>query len=334
MRIAFFVKGAGPVLLHSPPFPLGHLTAEWQNAASRHYLEALAGGLTLVRYDGRGSGLSDRDVVDYSQDARLRDIDAVVERLGLGRFALMGFAHAGAAAIAYAANHPERVSHLILWHAYARTADVANLARIEAARSLIQKDWNSYCELEGYRVSGFRGGAAARWYTEYIKESITPEGLVASYGSIMDIDVRELLSQVRAPTLVMARQASEVLPMEIARDLTARIPDARLITFEGTGVIPFPDIVETFVQAVNQFVLETPAADEARTPTREGPSPLTPREMEILRLVAAGRTSSEISRELSLSVRTVGRHITNIYAKIGARTRADATAYAIRNRLA
>jgi DNA-binding NarL/FixJ family response regulator len=122
--------------------------------------------------------------------------------------------------------------------------------------------------------------------------------------------------------------------MEVARDLTASRPDARLVTFDGSGVIPFPDIAEELARAIREFVLGTPAArTEAMPPSAKSPA-LTPREAEILVLIARGLSSSEISRELSLSVRTVGRHITNIYGKIGARTRADATTYAIRNRLA
>ena len=325
--------GNGLPLVHTPPFPLGHLAAEWQNPGNRHYSKGLADGLTLVRYDGRGSGLSDRDVTDFSQSARLLDIDAVADNLSLERFALMGFGHAGAAAIEYAASRPDRVSHLILWHSYSKSADVASLPRIQAARSLILRDFDSFSELEGYRVTGYQGGAAARWYADYVKQSVTPEGLVAAYDSIMHLDVSAMLPQVQAPTLVMARRASEVLPMEVARELTASIPDARLVTFEGTGVIPFPDIAEEFARAIREFILETPPARAEATPAASRVA-LTPREAEILVLIARGQSSSEISRALSLSIRTVGRHITNIYGKIGARTRADATAYAIRNRLA
>jgi DNA-binding CsgD family transcriptional regulator len=122
--------------------------------------------------------------------------------------------------------------------------------------------------------------------------------------------------------------------MSVARDLTASIPGARMIALDGTGVVPFPDVTDEFVAAVHTFLRDTPD-DEQRVSARIDAGPaLTPRETEILRLIASGRSSNEISLELTLSIRTVGRHITNIYAKIGARTRADATAYAIRNRLA
>lgn len=327
-RIAFFAMGEGPPLLHTPPFPLGHLSLEWQNHANRAYFQGLAKEHRLIRYDGRGAGLSARDITDFSLDTKLADIDAVANHLELTSFALLGFGHAGSAAIAYAAQHPERVSHLILWHSYARTSDVTNIARIEAARSLIQKDWDTYAQLEGYRVSGWAGGRAAAWYSDYVKQSITPGALIAAYQSIADVDVREMLPLVRAPTLILARMASEVLPVDVARNMTAAIPNARLVMLEGTGVIPFPDVVDDYVGAVTHFLEE--AGDTEGTVTVS----LTPRETEVLRLIARGRTSSEISKELTVSVRTVGRHITNVYTKIGARTRADATAYAIRHGLA
>lgn len=328
VRIAFFAMGEGLPLLHTPPFPLGHLSFEWQNPANRGYFQRLAEAHRVIRYDGRGAGLSTREVSDFSMETKLADIDAVANHLELTSFALLGFGHSGSAAIVYAAKHPERVSHLILWHSYAQTSDVTNIARIEAARSLIQKDWDTYAQLEGYRVSGWAGGRAAAWYSEYVKQSVTPEALIAAYQSIADVDVRELLPLVRAPTLVMARMASEVLPLDVARNLTAAIPNARLVMLEGTGVIPFPDVVDQYVGAVTQFLAEVGVSEASAIVS------LTPRETEVLCLVARGRTSSEISKELTLSVRTVGRHITNIYTKIGARTRADATVYAIRHGLA
>jgi DNA-binding CsgD family transcriptional regulator/pimeloyl-ACP methyl ester carboxylesterase len=316
-----------------PPFPLGHLVAEWSYPANKDYIEKLTEGIHGVRYDGRGSGLSARDITDYSLDARLRDIHAVVGHLGLRRFALLGFGHSGSAAIAYTARNPERVSHLVLWHTYAKASSLTYTASVEAARSLIQRDWMLYTEIEGYRVSGWQGGQAARWYTEYIKASVTPDGLLAAYSSLEHVDVTAMLPLVKAPTLVMGRGASHALPTNVARDLTALIPDARMILLDGMGVVPFPDVTDEFVDAVHTFLREAPDEQGLSGRTEVPQAALTPRETEILRLIAAGRTSSEISRELTLSVRTVGRHITNIYNKIGARTRADATAYAIRHGL-
>src|SRR3990170_4458158 len=123
VRIAHWAIGDGPPLIHMPPMPPSNIQKEWEFPACRAYYEGLATELRLVRYDCRGAGLSDRDVTDYSVEAHARDVIAVADRLGLERFALMGFGHSGAVAVAFAANHPERVSHLVLWCSYPRGAD-------------------------------------------------------------------------------------------------------------------------------------------------------------------------------------------------------------------
>jgi DNA-binding NarL/FixJ family response regulator len=120
----------------------------------------------------------------------------------------------------------------------------------------------------------------------------------------------------------------------MAREMAGAIPNARLMLFDGTWIVPFiGGSTREIAAAIKTFVADTAAAVPAAPQSGPHASPLTPREIEVLRLIAAGKTSSEISHDLSLSVRTVGRHITNIYTKIDARTRAEATAYAIRHGL-
>jgi pimeloyl-ACP methyl ester carboxylesterase/DNA-binding CsgD family transcriptional regulator len=321
VAIAYWRIGSGVPLVHMPMFPLGHLLSEWGQAAVRDYFKGLASACTLIHYDGRGTGLSDRDVTDYSQDAKLRDLAAVADSADLSTFALLGFGHIGAAAIQYAALHPERVSHLVLWHAYPKSSDVASLSRISAVRSLIEQDWETYTELEGYRASGFKGGEAAHAYTEFIRESVRPDGLARAYESLADVDVTECLPAVKAPTLILAREASDVLPVDVARSMAKAIPDSKVVLLKGNGANPFLDVRQEFVEAVREFVTGPPGAD------------LTPREIEVLALIAAGKSNAQISAELTLSVRTVGRHVTNIYAKIGAQNRSEATAFAIHHHL-
>ncbi len=322
VAIAYWRIGDGPPLVHMPMFPLGHLLGEWGLPAVRGYFKGLAAGCAVTHYDGRGTGLSDRDVDDYSQEAKLRDLSAVVDGASLATFALLGFGHIGAAAIQYAALHPDRVSHLILWHAYARSSDVTSLSRITAVRSLIERDWGTYTELEGYRVSGWQGGESARAYTEFIRESVTPHVLALAYESLSSVDVTEFLPKVRAPTLILSREASDVLPISVANGMASAIPDARVVFLRGSGANPFLDVRQEFIAAVRDFLGGSGP-----------PSTLTPREVEVLLLIAAGRSNSEISTELTLSVRTVARHVTNIYAKIGVQNRSEATAFAIHHHL-
>ena len=336
VRIAYWTVGDGPPLLHMPPMPFSHIQKEWENPACRMYYQDLAADLRLVRYDCRGAGLSDRDVTDFSPDAHARDILGVADRLGLERFALLGFGHSGGLAIRFAANFPERVSHLVLWCSYPRAADYGRGPRVKALQSLMDEDWEFWTRAEAFRLSEYEGGSTSNWFVEYVRESVTEAGSKAAVSELRKVDVTALMPKVRAPTLVLHRTGIGPITVEMAKEIASGIPNARLMLFDGTWIVPcIGGGTKEITAAINSFVLETPAAQVAPTaPSDASPSVLTPRETDVLRLIAVGRTSSEISRELSLSVRTVGRHITNIYTKIGARTRADATAYALRHRIA
>jgi len=324
--IAYFVIGEGPPLVHSPPWPLGHLHVQWQNPFCRRYLQALASKHRFVLYDGRGSGLSDREVTDYGLEAQILDLEAVVERMRLQRFALFAFGHIGPAYISYAIRNPDRVSHLILWCSYARATDYGDMPRAEAAWAMIEKDWEMYTNLEGYRASKWAGGVAAQWYTYYLRQSVGPRGLAAAFKTIRQIDVRRLLPELQAPTLVMTRAQSAVLTPEMAKELASQIPNAELAIMEGDSRAPFEDDVDAIVKRIHEFLESTPAPGHY-------PDGLTPREIEVLGLIAAGRSNREIATELVLSERTVARHVTNIYGKTGAGSRAEATAYAFKHGL-
>jgi pimeloyl-ACP methyl ester carboxylesterase/DNA-binding CsgD family transcriptional regulator len=334
VKIAYFAIGEGAPLVHMPPLPLSNVSLEWENRDCRELYKRLAAGRQLIRYDCRGAGLSQREVSDLSLEAQVRDLEAVAEDLHLEQFALLGFGHTGPAAIAFAARHPQRVTHLVLWCSYARAADYNRAPRVQPARSLISQNWELYTEMEGYRFTEFAGGDNASWYTRYLRESATPAYLADAFTAINQFDVSDLLPQVRAPTLVLHRKDLSVLTVDVAKELASRIPDARLALAEGSWIAHFLGDTESIIGAIDSFLGRAPAPQDVkpRSPD-EDVCRLTPRESEVLRLLARGLTSGEISQELSLSVRTVGRHITNIYAKIGVSNRADATAYAIRNRL-
>ena len=334
VKIAYCVIGDGPALIHMSPMPFSHIQKEWTHPQSRNYYESLGSGLQLIRYDCRGAGLSDRNVSDYSPEAHARDILAVAESQGLKRFALLGFGHSGAVAIQFAAQHPELVSHLALWCAYPRAADYGRAPRVKAMRALVDEDWDFFTRAEGLQLSEYRGGATSNWFVEWVRESITEEGYKAAVPELRKMDVTALMRQVQAPTLVLHRTGLTSITVEMAKEIAATIPNARLMLVEGTWISPYiGGGTKEIVAAIRNLVLDTPAP-RPQAGLAANPSALTPRETEVLRLIANGRTSREISDDLSLSVRTVGRHITNIYAKIGARTRADATTYAIRHRIA
>ena len=166
VSIAFWTLGDGGPFVHMPWFRSSHIQVEWEIAEYRQWYEELCRNKQLVRYDGRGIGMSDRDVSDFSLDALVADLAAVVDRLELDRFALFGLLHTGPVAIAYAARHPGRVSHLILWCTYARSSDYARSSQVRATRGLMEqlehvtrKRWRTF-GLAGQRVSP-RGSSPA-----------------------------------------------------------------------------------------------------------------------------------------------------------------------------
>jgi DNA-binding CsgD family transcriptional regulator len=165
----------------------------------------------------------------------------------------------------------------------------------------------------------------ARGSTDYLREANTALGTKAAFEAIESYDVTELLPQVRCPTLVIHRRGSRVLAASVARGLVAQIPGSRLVTLEGGSPAPFIGDVDSVVSTIEEFLGE---------PQTKSPDGLTPREVQVLRLVAAGRSNREIAEDLSLSERTVARHVTNIYGKIDAHSKAEATAYAFRHNMA
>lgn len=327
LNVAFWTLGEGPTLVHMPGFPVSHLRREWESTACQAYYRRLASRRSFVRYDSRGTGLSERIVEDLSIEGHLRDLEAVVDKSGIERFALMGLVHLGPAAIAYAARHPGRVTHLILWYTYARASDYSRASRVEAGRSLAEKDWELYTELGGRRAGDPVDDAAAREYTAYLRESNSALGTQAAFDAIRSFDVTALVPRVSCPTLVLHRKGSRVLSTEVARGLAAQIPDSRLVLLDGASLAPFVGDVDGVVGAIDGFLSDGSMSGSS-------PDGLTPREVQVLRLIAAGRSNREIAEDLLVSERTVARHVTNIYVKIEVHSKAEATAYAFRHDLA
>ena len=341
VSIAYWTMGAGPPLVYMAGGPWHHIEL-WDVPECRRWYELLSRDHTLVRYDVRGTGSSDRDVEDYSLAAHVSDLEAVVDRVGLDTFDLIAATDAGPVAISYAAEHGERVKRFVLWCSWARTADVSS-PRIQAWLSLIGKDWELTTDTCAQIVLGWSGGEVGRQAADGLRQAVTQEAAQAALSTAARFDVTDLLSRIRAPTLVLHRRDVSWLPLSIAQGLASAIADGRLTLLEGESTAPYLGDTEGAVRSLLEFLEEEPEALSPETTSKvEPPLParalrsktahpdgLTGREVEVLRLVAAGRTNNEIAGELVLSVRTVERHITNLYGKIGARGRADAAAYTL-----
>ena len=254
VSIAFWTLGEGNPLILAPALPFSHIELEWQIPEFRRAYERLAQTGRLIKYDCRGSGLSDRKLPDYSLAALQLDLEAVVDRLGLEAFALCGVVHSGPVVISYAVRHPERVTHLVLWCSWARGSDVFGAPQMQAFGSLRRFDWGTYTETQSHSLMGWSAPESAQRFAEYIRECITPEVAETAFAAIAAFDADALLPRVTAPTLVLHRRQVAWPDVALARGLASRIADARLVVLEGASVVPFLGDMETAVRAVEGFL--------------------------------------------------------------------------------
>src|SRR3990172_11880881 len=237
-----------------PAFPLTHVHLEWQIPEYRRWFESLASKMQLVRYDARGAGLSARDVTDFSLDAQMLDLEAVADQLGLERFALFASSDAGMTAIAYAASHPERVSHLILWCAWARRSDVSRRPQTETLRALLDKDWEIYTETAARVLLGWAADAQARQFAAFLRDCVTPEVLREAIRTFYNLDVTDLLPRVKCPTLVLQPRHMINPDVKVAAGLAARIMNARVVLLEGSSPLWFTEDMGAVLRAIGDFL--------------------------------------------------------------------------------
>jgi class 3 adenylate cyclase len=263
VSIAYCVAGESTPLLHLGFFPVSHIQAEWQiTPECRLWYERLAKKRRLVRFDCRGTGLSERDVTDFSVDARILDLDAIVDHLQLEGFALFASMHYAPVAIAYAARNPTRVSHLVLWHGFARATDFTLSPQVQGTRAVLDKDWQTFTETAAHAlVVGWGDGELARRVATLFRESITHEAMQAFVPVGDRVDVTDLLPQVRVPTLVIHRREFAAFPVEVARGLASRIPDARMSLLEGAGMLPFVGDMQSALDVIDEFLDDRPASE-------------------------------------------------------------------------
>jgi class 3 adenylate cyclase len=255
VSIAYWTLGEGMPLVIMPVL-FASIQAEWQFPDFRRWYERLAASRKLVRYDRRGTGLSERDVTDFSLDSHLQDLQAVTDQLGLDRFALFAGFHSGLVAITYATRRPERLTHLVLWCSYARGLDISESPQVRAWSALIDKDWEFFSESVAQFLGGWSTGKEARRYAAYIRESITPEALQGSLAEITQFDVSALLPDVSSPTLILHRRHVPYPKVEVARALASRIPDARLALLEGESLSWSGGDTEPVLTAIEEFLGE------------------------------------------------------------------------------
>src|SRR3990172_6062590 len=235
VSIAYATVGEGPPLVYVCGWPQ-HLELEWEKPFSRGFLERLARGCTLVRYDMRGSGLSDTDVSDLSLESFVRDLEAVVDHLALERFALLAFgALAGPIAMTYAASRPERVSHLMLHSAYLRGSDVTTPERARAQLEYVAAFGLPMADLIDHPDTDI---AQQRDFRELQKAAAPRKVQAAVLRAIYSADLSGLVDRLSMPTLILHGRRDPLIPFAAGRELAVGMPQARFVPFESkTGAL-------------------------------------------------------------------------------------------------
>lgn len=329
-NIAYTSTGSGYPLFWLPHFLASHVQLEWEFPQQFVY-NKLGECLQVVRFDCRGLGLSDREVDDISLEARMRDLEAVADKLGFERFALAGIEGGGNLAAAYAQAHPERVSHLVLINWTPRFRAENNSPRLKALGRLMRDDWELFTENIGTQSFGYDTPLAVG-YSKLVRSTVSHD-LAVKYGDqLTDEEMLPILADVQVETLVLHSQKNTYATEDSAKLSAATAPKASLVMFEGA----LPSHIYQLLNAIVEFVAPggQPASAVAPAETIRAAEPLeedaglTGRELEILSLLARGFSNREMADQLVLSPRTIERHLENLYRKTGARNRAEATAYA------
>jgi DNA-binding CsgD family transcriptional regulator len=309
MSIAYSVTGDGSPLVLMP-FPISHLHLRWQSDPD--FIQPLAARFRLIQYDGRGQGMSSRGVpVSFNYDDLVTDVTAVVDRLALTNFAIWADVFQADAAVRFAAQNPGRVRALILRNCVPE-------GEFQITRHLEQmanQDWDGFLRMVALALLPFTKGQ-----TDVLAQSVTQADYVARLRVIRSADFGPVLDRVKCPVLLLATKDGAADFEEPARRVAGLLPQARLLLlkeddFRGRHA----QIAEDFL---NQY------AAPATPPSAPVDSLLSSRELDVLRLIAAGRSNLQIADELVLSVNTVQRHVSNILIKTGAANRTEAAGYA------
>lgn len=335
VQLAWAEAGAGPVLVKAANW-LTHLEYEWESPVWRHWMRFFSEHFRFVRHDERGCGMTDLNVGDLSLERWVEDLEAVVEAANVREpFALLGISQGGPICIAYAVRHPERVSHLLLYGAYARgvfrRGDPERESFYRAMVELVRLEWGS--DNPTFRqvfTSRFIPGGTDEqlgWFNDLCRKTLTAETAARLLESRATLDVTALLGEVRTPTLVLHARGDVVAPIAEGHILAAGIPGAQFVELDSKNhiLLEHEPAWERFCEEVLEFAgLKVTARGEDTAFVA-----LSPREREVLALMTEGLGNAQIAERLSISEKTVRNHVSNLFDKLGVWTRAQAIVFAI-----
>lgn len=234
VSLAYYELGEGYPILHMPGPPFTHVQLEMQMPSYGGWNRMVAEHWRMVRFDSRGTGLSDRDIPSPTLEAYCADIDAVMDRVGIDRFAIVASSAGGLIALRYALDRPDRVSHLALWDAYPSGRAYGEIPQVKAFLAMVENDFEMFSETLANVMFGWDAGDMAREYARFIRECTSKEDAQRFFDVIVDVDVTPELPSVTQPTLVLQHKKLPLPDVATARLLASRISNAHLALLDGT----------------------------------------------------------------------------------------------------
>jgi class 3 adenylate cyclase len=262
--VAYQISGqTAPDVLMTPGF-VSHLEQAWENPNGARFFHGLGAFSRLIRFDKRGTGLSDRGVGIPHLDQRIDDIRAVLDAAGSQRAFLFGVSEGGPMSVLFAATYPGRVAGLILFGSYARTVG-ASVPQddLAAAERAVRENWGTGKDLVNFAPSAAGNPAAVQSFAKFERVSASPSDVINLLRMNREIDVRHVLPTIRVPTLVIHRRDDVRVRSLAGRELAENIPGARYIELPGSDHVPHAEGQERILEETRQFMGASPGAAEA-----------------------------------------------------------------------
>lgn len=261
IRVAYQVTGHGPIDMVWAPGTVSHLDLDWDWPPRARFFEQLGSSFRLIRFDKRGTGLSDRPTNAATLEERMDDIRAVMDAAGSEKALVFGLSEGGSMACLFAATYPARTRALLLWGVQARWTRAPDypwgVTREQQLKMIEEVSENgvtlSYITGPGYGLGKDPDPALLEWCFRYSHAGGSPSAVVALEQMVLDIDTRSILPAIRVPTLVMNRTGDPVAHVAAARNLCSMIPGAKFLEWPG-ATHGFADLADQIVPAIQDFV--------------------------------------------------------------------------------
>lgn len=327
-KIAYATSGHGYPLVRAGHW-MTHLQWDWQSVWGP-WIQAMAAHRQLIRYDQRGCGLSPATTDSSSLETMLQDLEAVVDDAKLDKFALVGPSQGGAVSIAYAAKHPERVTHLVLCDAFARGALVRDPGPkrrevVEAMCCLVEEGWgqpnSAFRQMFTSQFFPMASREQAESFNELQRLSCPPAHAAALMRALAAVDASPYLPEVRCPTLVLHCRGDSRVPFEEGQFIAARIPGAQLEVLESSNHTPLQGepAFDRLLKSMDEFLPATTAGSGV-----PGFAGLSDRDREIVELLARGLDNSQIAAHLGLAEKTVRNRVSDTFRILAVENRSQA----------